>query len=480
MPSLNRQTAGVGPPLPVRVLQFGGGNFLRGFADWIFDQYNDRAAAPLGVLVVKPTARGDYQDWRAQEGLYHVLTQGIRAGKEVDEVRLIRCVSRIVHPYREWEAYLATAEIPTLRYIVSNTTESGLETSAADTFATTPPHTFPAKLTQWLYRRFTHFKGAAAAGCVLLPTELLADNGPALRAGVLHYADQWGLEAAFATWIRTANHFCSTLVDRIVPGIAPERRAEVWERLGYTDYRVTAGEPYYFWAIEALPVVREELPLDRAGLHVVYTDDLAPYRTRKVRILNGAHTAMVPVGLLAGVTTVREVVTHGVLGRFVRRVIDAEILPTLDGPAEELRAFADDVLDRFRNPFSGHRLESIALNSVAKFRARLLPTLLAYPQRRPGWPAGIVLALAALLRFYRGDPELPVNDVDWVTEFLAGQWQRCDGSEPALAQLARNVLAWEAAWGQDLSQRPGLAEQLTAVLLRIECQGMLGALGELE
>ncbi|THH41818.1 tagaturonate reductase [Neolewinella litorea] len=475
MQALNRTTANVDAPPPERVLQFGGGNFLRGFADWILHEFNQKQSAALGVLVANNSDRQIYSDWQAQDGLYHVLTRGIRQGKTVDRAALITNISRVISMDVDWDTFLRSAEQPELRYIISNTTEAGVRFSESDRPGTNgPPDEFPGKLTAWLHRRFQHFSGDGERGCIVLPMELLVDNGAVLRGIVLRYAAHWNLEPAFAEWIRQHCTFCNTLVDRIVPGVGKKERTEVWEQIGYEDAAVTQGEPYHLLAIEAPAAVREELPLDRIGLNIIFTDDLTPYRRSKVAILNGAHTAMVPVGYLSGKETVRETVEDATTGAFVRELLFEEVIPVLDLPGVDLEAFADDILDRFRNPFIHHRLLSISLNSVSKFRERVLPSLLAYLDQRGAPPARMVLALAALVRFYRGDlhgEPIPLNDDDWAIDFLGQAWEDYGAAEGA-DLLAARVLGWERAWGRDLSDHGELAAELSGALQRIGREGM--------
>ncbi|GJM36485.1 MAG: altronate oxidoreductase [Saprospiraceae bacterium] len=456
-------------------MQFGGGNFLRGFVDWIIDIYNEKSGTKLGVLVVKPTEQGDYQNWRDQDGLFHVLTKGIRNGQLVDEQYLVKCISRIVHPYLEWNTFLQSAENPALRYIISNTTESGIRTSPNDLKTDQPPKEFPAKLTLWLHHRYLHFRGAYVAGCVIIPTELLIDNGDLLKGCILQYAENWQLEAGFKEWINSANIFCNTLVDRIIPGVGKDALNDAFHQVGYQDDMITQGEPYHLWAIEAPESVREELPLDKIGLNIVYTEDLTPFRTIKVRILNGAHTAMVPVGYLFGIETVRETVEHEVMGEFVKQVLFDEIIPTLDLPMTELQQFGNDVLDRFKNPFIKHYLLSISLNSISKFKTRVLPSLLEYQKRKGVLPKGLVFSFVALIRFYKGEfnnQTIPLNDDPMVIEFLKQRWKECDGTEAAFYNLVEQILKWEKAWEADLSSIIGLKEMIAQYLIQIEKVGM--------
>lgn len=475
MKKLNRTTASVAKPHPEKILQFGGGNFLRGFVDWMVDIYNEKTQADLGVLVVKPTERGDYGEWREQDGLFHVLTKGIKNGQLVDESHLVKCISRIVHPYKNWDAFLASAENPDMRFVISNTTETGIRFSEKDQMTDTPPREFPAKLTRWLHHRFNYFNGEKNKGCIIIPTELLIDNGILLKEIILQYADLWGLGNDFKNWINGANIFCNTLVDRIIPGIGKEAMENAWQQIGFQDEMMTQGEPYHLWAIEAPQSVRQELPLDKIGLNIIYTDDLTPYRTSKVRILNGAHTAMVPVGYLYGIETVRETVEHEVMGKFVQQVIFDEIIPTLDLPGMDVQQFADDVLDRFKNPFIRHQLISISLNSISKFKVRVLPSLLALQKIKGELPKNTVLSFASLILFYKGEfngKNIPLNDEKWATDFFEDIWKKYDGTENGAGELIKKVLQWEEAWGADLSTISGLHDLLVDYLIKIKKEGM--------
>ena len=475
MKALNRQTAGIAQPYPERILQIGGGNFMRAFADWMIDVYNEKTGSELGILLATAIEGDHYERWQAQDGLYHVLSRGIQNGQVIDGQHLVKSISRIIHTYPEWEAFLRSAEQADIRFILSNTTEAGIRFSNEDRFSDAPPKEFPAKMTRWLYHRYQHFKGAEEAGCIFLPVELILDNGKMLKKCILQYAQHWDLDEGFRQWIDSANTFCNTLVDRIVPGVARQARPEEWEKLGYEDVAITQGEPFHLWVIEGPAHVKEAFPLHKAGLEVIFTDDQSPYRTRKVRILNGAHTSMVPVAYLYGVETVRETVEHELLGQYVQQVIFEEIIPTLDLPDEELQQFAHDVLDRFKNPFIKHQLLSISLNSVSKYKTRVLPSLLEYQQQKGSLPDGLVLAMAALVHFYHGEYQgksVPLNDNDWVIEFMANAWDAFDGSQAGWKQLATEVLQWEKIWAQDLTKVPGLRDRLIHFLISLQEDGM--------
>lgn len=458
---------------PERIVQFGGGNFLRGFADWVVDVLNEETDFAGGVALVKATP-GDYTDLDAQGCLYTTYLLGIQDGDFVEQTRLIGAVNRTVYPYHDFADYLALARQPDIRFIFSNTTESGIVFSADDAFDAEPPESFPAKLTRFLYERYRHFDGAADKGCIIIPTELIVDNATRLRDIMLEYAALWRLDAGFADWIGQHNRFCNTLVDRIVSGFPAANAAELFEWLGYEDRLLTMGELYHSWIIEAPPSLLEEFPVDktRTPLNVKVVEDAAPYRTIKVRLLNGAHTSMAPLGILLGIEAVRESIKHDVLGLFIQDLIHQEVIPSVtEVPRAELEAFARDVFDRFRNPHIHHRLLTIALNSSTKVKERILPSLLGYLAQTGELPPRLLIALAAFIRLYRGEwsgEAIALNDDPKVLAWFSEQWE----AAPSTAALARAVLGNEALWEQDLTQVAGLVERVSDVLDAIE-QGRL-------
>lgn len=466
MQQLNRDTVSA-PKYPLRVLQFGGGNFLRGFVDYMLDIYNEQAQDKLGIGVVKVTPHGDYQHWKAQDGLYHVCTRGLQQGALVEKSRLVTSVSQIIHAYTEWEAFLATAREPEVRYLFSNTTESGLRLADEDQLEDTPPTSFPAKLCRWLYERYQHFDGSPERGCVIIPCELIEDNGQLLRHLVIECAEDWRLSLSFIRWVVKSNTFCNTLVDRIIPGVSKDKLPQVWEELGYEDQLVTEGEPYHIFVIEAPREVGEQLPLDKAGLNVVFTDDSRPYRERKVKILNGSHTALVPVAYLSGLRIVRDTVEDSLLRPFLDRLLAQEILPVLDMPEAELQDYAASVIDRFKNPYIDHYWLTISLNSFAKWKVRLLPSLLSYVEQQGTAPALMSFSLACLIRFYKGSyagEEIKLNDEAPVIDYLQQAWESGEASA-----VAEKVLSW-SHWEQDLTKVPGLYAQVKDYLERLETE----------
>ncbi|KKM18406.1 hypothetical protein LCGC14_1666000, partial [marine sediment metagenome] len=403
MKELNRETTDKKEMLPLRVMQFGGGNFLRAFVDWMVQVLNEETDFNGGVVVIKPTERGDYKTLKSQDGLFTVILDGIKNGNLIAEKRIIDCVQEVINPYSEWDAYLKLAENGNLRFIVSNTTEAGIKFNAKDGFNDAPPKEYPGKLTLWLYHRFQYFEGSASKGCILLPCELIENNGDVLKETVIKYAQHWQLGNDFKSWLQNSNHFCSTLVDRIVSGFPEAREDAIQKELHYEDRLMAAGEYYHSWVIQGPGWIKDELPFAKTDLNVQFVEDLAPYREMKVRVLNGAHTAMVPVAYLSGLRLVSEAMDDADVSSFVNALLVQEVGKTLKFPEMEIESFVSDVLDRFRNPNLKHQLISISMNSTSKFVARLLPTLKDFYASQEKLPERIVFGLTALIRFYEGE-----------------------------------------------------------------------------
>ncbi len=468
--------------LPIKILQFGQGNFMRGFFDWQVDLLNERTGLDAGVVIVRP--RGGKPGGNSaplldtQDGLFTVLVRGLdEAGQPVKDYRTVECVQREIDPGSGWADYLALARNPDLRFVVSNTTEAGIAVNDTDRLDDAPPSTFPAKLTQLLAKRFEAFGGARDKGLVLLPCELIDQNGPALKKAVLHFARLWQLDPAFDAWIEGACTFCSTLVDRIVTGYPAGDADSIRQELGYDDPFLVAAEYYYLFVIQGPSWVGDELKLEGSKLNVKLVDDITPYKKRKVGILNGGHTTLVPVALLAGLEAVGPSVDDAAVGAFLRAAIADEIIPALEMDREELDAFAVDVLLRFRNPSIHHRLASIALNSWSKFAARVMPQILRYAELNDGrLPRRLVLALAATMVLYRGDV-IELADDPAILAWFKDAWPKVDSGEQSMARLASGWLANAALWGRDLNAVPGLAGAVTAALERIREQGIRPLLG---
>ena len=451
---------------PARVLQFGQGNFLRGFIDWYVDVLNERSGLNADVVIVRPTTRSTAPLLDIQGGVYTTLMRGLdESGQVAREFRRITCVQREIDLRSMWTDYLALARSAELRFVVSNTTEAGIAVNDGDRFQDAPPTSFPAKLTRWLYERYEHFGGSAESGLVFLPCELIDDNGPALERALLHFSRLWQLPPGFEDWLDTHCTFCSTLVDRIVTGYPREETATLEAELGYRDNFLVAGEHFNLFVIQGPASLAEELKLAGSGLNIRLVDDIKPYKQRKVGILNGAHTTLVPVALLAGLGTVGEAVADPDVGRFLREAIAEEIIPALPLPRSDLEPFAADVLRRFGNPFIRHRIASIALNSWSKFAARVMPQLLSYQAQTGRLPRRLVLALAATIELYLR-PSIELGDdpahLDW---FAQARSMTPD-------EAARGWLARTALWGRDLNEVPGLGEALAHDLHAIHRQGI--------
>ncbi|UUE10550.1 tagaturonate reductase [Dickeya zeae] len=479
MQTLNRRDF-PGRRHPDRVIQFGEGNFLRAFVDWQLDLLNEHTDLDAGIVVVRPIDTDFPPALDTQDGLYTTIIRGLNEqGNAVREPRLIRSVNREINVYRQFDEYLALAHDANIRFVFSNTTEAGISYHADDKLTDTPPASFPAKLTRLLFERFNHFNGAADKGWVLLPCELIDYNGEKLKELVLRYAAQWALPAAFTTWLNEHNTFCSTLVDRIVTGYPRNEVDALQQELGYQDTFLDTAEYFYLFVIQGPQWLADELRLNQLKLNVRIVDDIKPYKERKVAILNGAHTALVPVAFLAGLDTVGESMNDAQIGKFVETTIAEEIVPVLDLPHEELMSFAEAVLSRFRNPFIQHQLLSIALNGMTKFRTRILPQLLTYRERHNALPKRLTFALAALIAFYRGernDDRYPLqDDAHWLERYEV-LWSGVRAGTTSLAQVVNAVLSDAEHWEQDLTLVPGLAALVTEQLQAIVERGMRDAL----
>ena len=372
MNDLNRTNYTKSVKRPVKILQFGEGNFLRAFVDWILQNLNDSGVINSNVAVVQPMPMGRVAELAKQDGLYTVCLEGIDKGEKVQSRRIIDVLSDFINPFEEYEKYLSYAKSEDLEVIISNTTEAGIALDSSDTDFTKCPKSFPGKLLALLSARYEHFNGDMSKGLAIIPCELIDHNGDELKRVMLELAGINKMSMGFIKWLTEANHFTSTLVDRIVPGYPRDAAAEICKEIGFQDNNIVKGEIFHLWVLQKDAFVQEKLPADKSGLNVIFADDITPYKQRKVKILNGSHTAMVPVAYMSGIDTVRESVEDDDVGRFVQELVNDEIKPTIDLPKDEMDAFASSVIERFKNPFIRHELMSIALNSTTKFKTRLL------------------------------------------------------------------------------------------------------------
>ncbi len=463
---------------PERVLQFGEGNFLRAFVDYFIDVLNEKAGFNSKVVLCQPIGGGLADMINDQDGLYTLFLRGFQNGQEVNKKRVISCVSRCLNPYKDFEALLACAENPDLRFITCNTTEAGIAYDPACQFTDAPADSYPGKLTQFMYRRFQNFGSEKGKGFIILSCELIDDNGKELEKCVLKYAEQWNLGEDFIQWIKEENIFCSTLVDRIVTGYPRNEAVAICQELAYEDNLIDTGEIFGFWVIEGPQSIKGEFPVDKTDLPILITDNHKPYKQRKVRILNGAHTSFVLGAYLAGQDIVRDCMHDDVICGFMNKTIYDEIIPTLDLPKEELEEFAAAVTERFKNPFIDHALLSISLNSTSKWRARVMPSLKEYLSRKGTLPACITASFAFYIAFYNGHTltedgltasragnDYTVKDDKAILDFYAAH------KDDSVEDLVHAVCTKTEFWGEDLTKLEGFEASVCHYLTQIRKKG---------
>lgn len=474
---VKKDTAGY----PERVLQFGEGNFLRAFADWMIDKANHQGLYQGSIVLCQPIAQGMGEKINAQDGLYTLAMRGIEDGKPVEKIEQITSVSRCINPYADYEALLDMARSADLQVVISNTTEAGISYHAGDKATDTPPQSYPAKVCAFLYERFRAFGGAADKGLLFLPVELIDNNGANLKRIVLQYAEEWKLDEEFIRWVDEDNHFCSTLVDRIVTGYPRDQIEYFEQKNGYSDDVIVTSEVFNLWVIEGKKEWAELLPIHKTDAHVIWTDDVTPYKKRKVRILNGGHTSSVLAAYLSGHDIVLDMMQDDVFEKYLDKVLYEEVIPTLDLSQEELMQFASDVKDRFRNPYIKHRLLDISLNSCSKWCARCLPSLIGYVQEKGELPQALTFSLAAFIKFYQGEMQdgaymgkradgttYQIKDDAEVLAFFADLWADKDA-----AGVADAVLSHKSFWGgADLTEVAGLADAVAGYLTAMEQKPM--------
>ena len=469
-----------------KVMQFGEGNFLRAFVDDFIDIANEKAGYNGKAVLVQPIAQGLTDLINQQEGLYTLYLRGSENGVKVDDKRIISCVSRCINPYGDWDRVLEFAKSPDLEIVVSNTTEAGIVHDTESAFDQAPPVSFPAKLTRVLFERWQ----AGQKGLIILSCELIDNNGKELMKCVNQYIDDWKLADGFRKWVNEENIFCSTLVDRIVPGRI--RDAEEVKRLaeqnGYDDPLTDVGEVFGIWVIEGPDGLEDRLPFKKAGVPVIVVPDVTPYKKRKVRILNGAHTGFVLGAYLAGFDIVRDCMHDDTVRGFMNKMLYEEVIPTLPLDKKDLEDFAKAVQDRFNNPFVNHELMSISLNSTSKWRARNMPTFLDYVQEKGELPKCLTVSFAAYVAFYSNDiqeltdkglvcrrpkgNEYTVSDDRWALEFY---WTHKDDTPE---DLVHAVMSHTEMWGQDLTEVPGFEAEAVRILKKIRAEGALAAYRE--
>lgn len=445
----------------------------------MIDILNEKTDFNGDIVLVKPIEFGSLEQFDKQDGLYTVYLRGLENGAETIKKRIVTSVSGTAAAHENYSEYAKLAQLDSLRFIVSNTTEAGIVLDLNDKLEMEPPRSYPAKLTKFLYDRYKHFNGDVNKGLIILPVELIDNNGTELERCVKALSEAWKLESGFTKWLDEACVFTSTLVDRIVTGYPRDEDKQIFEEFGYEDKLLVTGEPFALWVIESKRDISSELPFEKAGLPVIFTDNHKPYKQRKVRILNGAHTSFVLASYLAGNDYVGESMNDETVFRFMRSTIFDEVIPTLDLPEKELKDFAEAVTDRFRNPFIKHSLLAISLNSVSKWKARCMPSFTEYINRKGKLPEHLTFSLAALIAFYSGTElrdgalighrngeEYLIKDDKAVLEFFA------ENSSLSPEELADKVLGNVSFWGIDLREYDGAAQKVSAYISDIRELGM--------
>ena len=433
------------PKRPIKVVQFGEGNFLRAFVDPFIQTLNEQGLFDGNVAVIQPMPQGRVRDLEQQDGLYTLILEGLEQGKVISEHKIIDVLSEFIDPYTQYQNYLDLAASPILTTVVSNTTEAGIAFMAETIHFNQCPTSFPGKLLAFLRMRFEVFAGAKEAGLDILACELIDDNGQTLKKVLVEMARYNNMSETFIHWMTTANRFYNTLVDRIVPGYPKQDAQRLESEFGYLDHSMVKGEIFHLWVIEGEKGLNQRLPFDQAGLNVYFVDVLKPYKERKVKILNGSHTALVPIAYLCGIDTVKEAVTDPQVGKFIQNLIWQEVIPTIDLPKADMEKFAQAVLERYLNPFVRHELMSIALNSMSKYKSRILPSVLTQLDHGK-FPKLQLFSLAANIVFYRGkrnDESIKLQDDPQFLELYQQLWSKGNVSE--VVQTVLGLSHWETS-----------------------------------
>ncbi|MDR0485646.1 MAG: tagaturonate reductase [Elusimicrobiota bacterium] len=482
MQKINEKVEKVYGKYPQKVLQIGEGNFLRAFADWMIDEANERGDFKGSILLCCPIKAGMEKVINEQDGLYTLIMRGIEDKKPISKTRQITSVSKCINPYQNFEDFLEAARNPDIEVVISNTTEAGIAYNENDKQSDTPPSSFPAKITVLLYERFKTFKGSLAKGLLFLPVELIDNNGIYLKKYVLQYARQWKLGDDFIAWIEKANKWTNTLVDRIVTGYPKDDIESIKQNLGYEDNLVVTCELFNLWVIEGKKEWADIFPIHKGKANVLWTEDVKPYKMRKVRILNGAHTATVPAAFLAGHNFVLDFINDEVFKNYLNKILFEEVIPTLDLPKADLESFANNVFARFSNPYIKHSLLDISLNCSSKFNARCLPTILEYKKRMSKLPKLLTFSFAAFIKFYLGEmldgkftgkrengETYQIKDNAEVLEFFESFRNKNLNEIDLVSAVLSNQSLWD---GKDLTEIDGLSDAVADNLKKIKKDGI--------
>ena len=471
---------------PEKIIQFGEGNFIRAFMDWIIQQLNNQNKCNGSVVAIQPTPHGKVVGkLNTQNGLFTTILRGIQDGQTVNTKEIISSISRGINPYTNWQDVLKCAENPEIEIVFSNTTEAGLTYNNQDTATMEPPLSFPAKLTLFLYHRYQYFHGDATKGMYIIPCELLENNGQLLKSIILKYCKQWQLPSDFITWLNAHNKFYNTLVDRVVSGYPKDEIETLTQELGYNDILIACGEPFHFLAIEGDTSLNEKLPLLNSGLNVVIENDISQYRQRKVRLLNGGHTANVPASFLAGLNTVAEMMNDQITGKFAQQTINNHILPSISMDKEMLIDFANAVIERFQNPFIKHQLASILLNCTSKFKARVLPSILEYHDKFHTFSQNLSFSFATYITLYNtskingnhfyiehNGTTCELTDDEYAIQKLTSAWKYYAKTQESATVVVNEILGDTNLWGINLTTYPELINDVSKYLYAIDTQNI--------
>lgn len=471
MKLLNKTTVNK-PNYPTKILQFGGGNFLRGFVDWMIDKANEGGYLHHGIAIIQSVSRNQ-EIFKKQDCLYHVYLEGVKDKKVVKEISLIKSIVDVINPYLEYKKYEEVFLSDDLEIIISNTTEAGIRYEQDDDLNATPPKSFPAKMTSLLYKRFKKFNGDDEKGLQIICCELIEDNGSTLQEYVLKHAQYNNLEPSFIEWVKRANYFYDTLVDRIIPGFPKDNIGAIKEEIGYDDDLIVKGEYFHVWAIGGNKNIQNKLPLHKAGLNVLFMDDIRSFRSRKVRILNGAHTAMVPIALQMQCETVMDAFNTPEVEQFINRMVKDEVLIGIDESLETVQPFAEKILERFYNPHLKHYLKDISLNSLSKWETRNFPTVVDYYNKQGTHAKFTIFSFAALLVLYSGKSEVTFipNDTQKFVHFIQSTFE-----EKNVRNWVCNIINNKSIWKEALGDIPSFIDEVVIGVESILNQGMKNSL----
>lgn len=447
-----------------KIIQFGYGNFLRAFVDYYLNLLKKENLLDSGVTLIKatPHSQSQLEEFKAKNYKYTLIERGIEKGEVVSQTSIVDIISESINPYENFELYLECAKSEDLRFVISNTTESGIVYDKNCKFEDEPQNSFPGKVTRLLFERYEHFNGDMNKGLVFLPCELIDNNGLELKKIILKHSTDWDLGIDFENWIVNANIFTNTLVDRIVPGFPKNEIDSLEKTLGYVDNFAVTSEIFNFWAIEGPSFLKEELPFHKLGLNIIWTEDVKPYKSRKVRILNGGHTSTILGAYLAGFDTVGEMMNNENFEKLLYKILFDEVIPTLDLPKDDLIDFANSVFDRFKNPFIEHFLMDISLNSISKYKVRVVPSIIDYYKTYSKIPTGLTFSFATLIVFYRGircnGEEINLRDDKTIIEYFKNIWKKYDNKEFTLNELIVEISSNDNLFGYKLNELSGFVD----------------------